>query len=207
MLSASAKFIAPSIMSILSSAVAEYSVQAIFGSRKTVETVQSWMVVRNGYFGQHTSAVLSADRSSDVFLETASRQTRMDIRRLGWFFLYLTHWKLLTSVQISRAATEIGLDRTPVDDKLGASELQQRERRNQIRTWMLSFMMDRAMASATGRGEFRSSMLEWKLNAAQTGVYEAEIRSSATPASSRAMPFVSMAMRYWLGSLSSAPLR
>lgn len=51
MLSASAKFIAPSIMSILSSAVAEYSVQAIFGSKKTVETVQSWMVVSCGCFG------------------------------------------------------------------------------------------------------------------------------------------------------------
>lgn len=102
----------------------------------------------------------------------------------------------MTPLQISRAAIEIGLDRTPMEDKLGASELQQRERRNQVRTWMLSFMMDRAMASATGRGEFRSSMLEWKLTSGQTGVYAAEIPSSATPVSSRAMPFVSTAMRY-----------
>jgi hypothetical protein len=76
---------------------------------------------------------------------------------VGLVGLSRPQWKLLTSVQISRAAIEIGLDRTPTDDKMGASELQQRERRNQIRTWMLSFMMDRAMASATGRGEFISA--------------------------------------------------
>ncbi|RSH92010.1 hypothetical protein EHS25_009381 [Saitozyma podzolica] len=115
MLSASAKFIAPSIMSILSSAVAEYSVQAIFGSKKTVETVQSWMVM---YFWK------------------PPRDKR------AWTYVGL----------ISRAAIEIGLDRTPTDDKMGASELQQRERRNQIRTWMLSFMMDRAMANWSIRG-------------------------------------------------------
>ncbi|WWC64963.1 uncharacterized protein I303_107577 [Kwoniella dejecticola CBS 10117] len=79
-LASSARFIAPSISRLLARIVAEYSVQAIFGGRKTVETVQGWMM-----------------------------------------------------------------------DEVGATDLQKRERRNCVRTWMLAFMMDRAMAATVGR--------------------------------------------------------
>ncbi|WVQ70474.1 uncharacterized protein L199_008701 [Kwoniella botswanensis] len=56
-------------------------------------------------------------------------------------------------------ATEIGLDNTPTEDQPGATDLQQRERRNCARTWMLTFMMDRAMASTVGRAGFTE--LRW----------------------------------------------
>nr|XP_019046765.1 hypothetical protein I302_05519 [Kwoniella bestiolae CBS 10118]OCF25695.1 hypothetical protein I302_05519 [Kwoniella bestiolae CBS 10118] len=113
-LSSAARFIAPSISSMLSTVVAEYSVQAIFGSRKTVETVQGWMMV---YFWK------------------SAKDKR------AWTYVGL----------VCRTATEIGLDNTPMEDEPGATELQQRERRNCARTWMLTFMMDRAMASTVGR--------------------------------------------------------
>jgi hypothetical protein len=68
---------------------------------------------------------------------------------------------------------ELGLDCTPIQDAHDVSEHDQRERRNRQRTWMrqyflthptthhrrlighvvVAFMMDRAMASATGRGK------------------------------------------------------
>jgi hypothetical protein len=62
-LSAAARFIAPSISTTLAQDVAEYSVQAIFGDRKTVETVQAWMMV--GTIGP----MLELMPASDLLLE------------------------------------------------------------------------------------------------------------------------------------------
>nr|XP_018259519.1 uncharacterized protein I303_07587 [Kwoniella dejecticola CBS 10117]OBR81677.1 hypothetical protein I303_07587 [Kwoniella dejecticola CBS 10117] len=113
-LASSARFIAPSISRLLARIVAEYSVQAIFGGRKTVETVQGWMMV---YFWKPPKD------------------------KRAWTYVGL----------VCRTATEIGLDHTLVEDEVGATDLQKRERRNCVRTWMLAFMMDRAMAATVGR--------------------------------------------------------
>ncbi|WVW84362.1 hypothetical protein I302_106396 [Kwoniella bestiolae CBS 10118] len=126
-LSSAARFIAPSISSMLSTVVAEYSVQAIFGSRKTVETVQGWMMVSKSRADGHAD--------DQVYFWKSAKDKR------AWTYVGL----------VCRTATEIGLDNTPMEDEPGATELQQRERRNCARTWMLTFMMDRAMASTVGR--------------------------------------------------------
>lgn len=43
----------------------------------------------------------------------------------------------LSNEKVARTAVEIGLDKTDMEDKLGNSIMDQRERRNRVRTWML----------------------------------------------------------------------
>lgn len=52
------------------------------------------------------------------------------------FYLSLSNKTKLTR-QLCRIAVEIGLDRTPIVDSPGMLDVQKRERRNSVRTWML----------------------------------------------------------------------
>ncbi|KAH8827808.1 hypothetical protein DL96DRAFT_1600439 [Flagelloscypha sp. PMI_526] len=74
----------------------------------------------------------------------------------GWMLIYF--WKNVRDNHAwtyaglaCRMGVELGLDCTPVDDPPNSTEFQRRELRNRRRTWMLAFLIDRALASTTGR--------------------------------------------------------
>jgi hypothetical protein len=114
-LHAAARFVAPALDERIADAVQTCSIQSIMGSQRSIETVQSWMVV-----SPIDEQGLRGAKCQMYFWKAPS-----DDR--GWTYVGL----------LCRLAVEIGLDRTSMTDRPGSSVRELREQRNRIRTWML----------------------------------------------------------------------
>jgi len=114
-LHAAARFVAPALDQRIAEAVQACSIQAIVSSQRSIETVQSWMVVS----AFNEMGRKGAERQ--MYFWKAPSDDR------GWTYVGL----------LCRLAVEIGLDRTPMTDRPGSSGRELREQRNRLRTWML----------------------------------------------------------------------
>jgi hypothetical protein len=74
---------------------------------------------------------------ADLLLEGSEGYQGLDVRWSGKYFVLAHNNREKLTYQLCRIAVEIGLDRTPIVDSPGMSDMQKRERRNSVRTWML----------------------------------------------------------------------
>lgn len=118
-LSAAARFIAPGIAGTIHQDVRECSTQAALGHRRSVETVQAWMIVCSDNVTEVCCSIAADD--GQVYFWKDPRDNR------AWTYVGL----------LCRLAVEIGLNRTSTSNGPETGETVQRERRNRTRTWML----------------------------------------------------------------------